>query len=1791
MATSVGGSGGISTIQLTKKRNLNVKSALLLPFSETLVADNRVDVKNLLRKLVDSRDIDEDFFNFIANGQIGVNDELLSNHLSSSTQMTLFSMLSVDKLLRAATCSSVAIPPSLLICHNTNSFGAEPQFPAFKVASNLSFWVSTFWNLNCEFFGHILVHSCQGHFAYISFLREQVTKLSTPVDAGLNVLLRTFDISASNRSSAGGWNLLCTVMEKMPQTQVVALQRRPLIDNLRNNPSGLPATTSLERALVIVCSQPPSRPQYFPQNFPACGKTFQLVSVFCSNELAYFRYGGCYLDWWQINPKERVLKRSTNPFDNTNVAKSWTALLFLADYRDELLKDAKNLFFTCQDAVFCRIHDKPFSVDHVASKFTCSVTDCRRKAKWRCPIDQCNCCCCDSHFKNFMNSLERQYIDLKDEQFHRVDFVSDNEGSLVSSDSEYTEEEFEFHGLNETGLFHEPLIETESTPHETLVTEETSNLVPLHVLLNQTLQVFQRAQKPKTLSKKFLRFFQNFSASNPQDVVSLIQAEAVLTPSIFYKQFDDGSFCGALPYFLMNDDIFNNKLNFASFYDHLVARVTNLDLPVSSNIKYLYFLTDVMLNISLHNTVSTKFFKRGIQNIEIRGQKMEFMDNKSFKYNLVDSEKNVKELAAAMQFETPKIFLTLTLNQKEHFGVAPIVQAIEQKFPDSTSECYRATMQAYMPILLQIWNLTAHHLLEYLKDSQEKLLGEVTNVWGRAEFQSTAGNFPHYHFLFWLKNAFEKLEDVVASTRKHLFDAFSKVFQSTLGLIRTPSEMVEVFNKFVKIQTHDCEKGNRRCLKKRDSEGNLICRFPPYTPSNFIWLKEIPQNFSPEAIVVLKKLGLMTTLNGECDVVAPGIQCFKYSYAASKSDHIMPNSPALFAITLSSGNILFITRLFSSKYLNKYAAGKEEHAEVFIKSAASKNAIEVKSDGIQNKKITGVEIRLKEELKNKRSPKGISGLSVSQTEFLWWSLKLPSVITTFDFVHVSTVPLEYRTGIFLTNKNYGMPVAEILNVRENLKLSSFSFFTTNQKHVIADNAASLLSCDSTTAFCLTPPELLCIDTIKLFYSCFVKGRSFRNLASLRAQLLTTPRPWIDGRNALVQLRPAAISTVKNFVEDRINKGLYTHREVNLLFVINNLNAHDFKERYVSQCIRLSKTPAIVVFSQVYPKSGLKFLFHLLYSMGSFQTEIDLFSSTSLRECFVKAKVICEGACQEGHALELLKRYVSEQLVFLPGGNVSFSNRLVAAYEAIVPLIVNDDISPSIFPCVLMENLTQKTELMIFTKLTETQKKILKQLKPPNVINLPVDMNHNRAVCWFPQLTQLPQQSSRSYHEQCCVLDAMMKSVLQYIGRGDKDCFRHQLVLGKPGSGKSHVSSIVLLFAMHNGLNCYITSLAARRSSHFNCEHIHRLFCIGTNSKDDASTAAEKALKKISTKPVKRAILLSLDVLLIEEIGLISSELLTTLDIILQQVRDSPKFFGGVLLIANGDTNQLPTITGSDIFLSPALLFSFDCHFLKFFVRMHDIKGQRILDCMSLKPITLHDIENIVQELARECCFVESWESLTDCTIMKVFGKKEAERLAVTEYQSKVARNGCAFVEFFAEDEMCPQFANTWKPATPDVSTFLDNECREPRKLVLHEHCILKLTVNMDELSQGQLCILDQLPNASDNSVLVYVAPDVEAIAQEHLLRDHLYTNWHLRRIPKVTGFTQGMGNLSVRRRQLPFVNYVSATCHKLMGDTFGRIATQVSVTEKKYNLWMASQLYVILSRVHQLKNVTFVGEK
>ena len=74
---------------------------------------------------------------------------------------------------------------------------------------------------------------------------------------------------------------------------------------------------------------------------------------------------------------------------------------------------------------------------------------------------------------------------------------------------------------------------------------------------------------------------------------------------------------------------------------------------------------------------------------------------------------------------------------------------------------------------------------------------------------------------------------------------------------------------------------------------------------------------------------------------------------------------------------------------------------------------------------------------------------------------------------------------------------------------------------------------------------------------------------------------------------------------------------------------------------------------------------------------------------------------------------------------------------------------------------------------------------------------------------------------------------------------------------------------------------------------------------------------------------------IEEVSIIHEELWATIDLILQMVKEKDLPFGGVLIIANGDCCQMPSVTGTDKFQSSRLLFNFNFHFLIELVRMRD----------------------------------------------------------------------------------------------------------------------------------------------------------------------------------------------------------------------------------------------------------------
>ena len=116
----------------------------------------------------------------------------------------------------------------------------------------------------------------------------------------------------------------------------------------------------------------------------------------------------------------------------------------------------------------------------------------------------------------------------------------------------------------------------------------------------------------------------------------------------------DGSFPGTLPFFLYSLSSKCKQLGFEDMLFHFVTRVTDLPLLTSSSVPYIRYAVDCLINCALGNQHSKAFFKKGLQSLVI-GRKNMPLFRREVSFQLNDSERCVRELAAAVASEPQKI--------------------------------------------------------------------------------------------------------------------------------------------------------------------------------------------------------------------------------------------------------------------------------------------------------------------------------------------------------------------------------------------------------------------------------------------------------------------------------------------------------------------------------------------------------------------------------------------------------------------------------------------------------------------------------------------------------------------------------------------------------------------------------------------------------------------------------------------------------------------------------------------------------------------------------------------------------------------------------------------------------------------------------------------------------------------------------------------------------------------------------------------------------------------------------
>ena len=106
-----------------------------------------------------------------------------------------------------------------------------------------------------------------------------------------------------------------------------------------------------------------------------------------------------------------------------------------------------------------------------------------------------------------------------------------------------------------------------------------------------------------------------------------------------------------------------------------------------------------------------------------------------------------------------------------------------------------------------------------------------------------------------------------------------------------------------------------------------------------------------------------------------------------------------------------------------------------------------------------------------------------------------------------------------------------------------------------------------------------------------------------------------------------------------------------------------------------------------------------------------------------------------------------------------------------------------------------------------------------------------------------------------------------------------VIVGGPGVGKTTLLQIFALIALSHGLSVQMTALMAERSKQLGGSHLAKVFGIPVNDKTSPTRLAALAVMGLLRSPCRFEALRRIDVLLIDELGTVSAELMSIMDMI------------------------------------------------------------------------------------------------------------------------------------------------------------------------------------------------------------------------------------------------------------------------------------------------------------------------
>lgn len=391
------------------------------------------------------------------------------------------------------------------------------------------------------------------------------------------------------------------------------------------------------------------------------------------------------------------------------------------------------------------------------------------------------------------------------------------------------------------------------------------------------------------------------------------------------------------------------------------------------------------------------------------------------------------------------------------------------------------------------------------------------------------------------------------------------------------------------------------------------------------------------------------------------------------------------------------------------------------------------------------------------------------------------------------------------------------------------------------------------------------------------------------------------------------------------------------------------------------------------------------------------------------------------------------------------------------------------------------------------------------------------------------------------------------------------ITGPGGTGKTALIKLIKHHADNTGKNIQVCALTGCAAVLLECKArtIHSWAGIGIGSGD-----IENIIKKVMRNKVAKNAWLSVNILIIDEVSMMSKKLFEVLNSVAQKIRKNGSPFGGMQVIFSGDFYQLPPVGNKDDISTSEFCFQSELWFnmfkipnhiqLKTIFRQSDPVYQKILNqiregCIkkSSNAILLNHVNREIPENYQ----IKPTRLYPIRSKVDIINKTELEQINSEVYTFDLKYR--TDLQMTAKERLA-RMSFTKEQIDMELE-FLKNNIRCDSKIELKKGsqimCIINTSINEDTLlcngSQGVVIdIVNNLP-------LIKYQNGVTTIMSYH--------TWESDKIP-------GLGV-----SQLPIIPAWALTIHKSQGATL-----DVAEIDIGSDIFECGQSYVALSRVKNL---------